>query len=161
MGEVKRALDSDHSGNRMTMIAPYITRAEYECHHCHALPPSMVLERDGGWPIMFKYLFCDFEDLRGEWGRAIPILSGYRCIPHNKSVGGEDGSVHIFGLALDCGFDTPADCIKFKDMARRMKSDIRIGWRRYQAEGKNIVHFDVGHFIYPKFSTALMPGVEW
>ena len=41
------------------------------------------------------------QAIRNHFGQPITITSGYRTISHNKKVGGEDYSQHIYGMAAD------------------------------------------------------------
>jgi uncharacterized protein YcbK (DUF882 family) len=41
------------------------------------------------------------EDLRVKVGRALYISSGYRCMEHNRAVGGSSRSFHVVGRAAD------------------------------------------------------------
>lgn len=49
-------------------------------------------------------LLESLEVLRAKYGRAIRVVSGYRCPPHNKAVGGATSSQHMFGSACDLGY---------------------------------------------------------
>lgn len=42
-----------------------------------------------------------FERIRTMWGLPIEILSAYRTVAHNASVGGAKSSMHLEGKALD------------------------------------------------------------
>jgi len=136
------------------MIAPYISRTEYECPHCHALPPDFT-DRSA-----YAILFEDFRLIREKWGKPIVITSGYRCLEHNKAIGGEGCSVHVFGLALDVAVKAGTQQ-EFRDFVRFFNNDIRIGWKRYLETGIPICHLDVGYCMYPRPSLAFRDGVEW
>lgn len=41
------------------------------------------------------------QKLRDDFCRPVRILSAYRCLTHNKIVGGVDGSQHTLGTATD------------------------------------------------------------
>lgn len=41
------------------------------------------------------------QTVRDKIGKPIKVTSGYRCIPHNASVGGSSGSKHRYGMAAD------------------------------------------------------------
>ena len=41
------------------------------------------------------------QKLRKEVGKVIIVTSGYRCLEHNKEVGGQPNSYHLSGLAAD------------------------------------------------------------
>ncbi|MEK9895017.1 MAG: D-Ala-D-Ala carboxypeptidase family metallohydrolase [Burkholderiaceae bacterium] len=40
-------------------------------------------------------------DLREDYGKPMPITSGYRSLAHNSAVGGSPNSAHIYGRAVD------------------------------------------------------------
>jgi len=44
------------------------------------------------------------QELRDTLGTPIIINSGYRCFKHNAAVGGAKHSLHLNGMAADCGF---------------------------------------------------------
>ena len=46
-------------------------------------------------------LLAKLQALRDAWGRPLVVTSGYRCNPHNKTVGGAVASLHLRGLAAD------------------------------------------------------------
>lgn len=52
-------------------------------------------------PIVSPILVNALQSLRNMAGLPIRVLSGYRTIEHNKSVGGVDGSYHTKGMAAD------------------------------------------------------------
>ena len=41
------------------------------------------------------------QKLRKEIGKPLTVTSGYRCLRHNKDVGGETHSYHLSGMAAD------------------------------------------------------------
>lgn len=41
------------------------------------------------------------QELRDRLGKAIVVTSGYRCEKHNRAVGGEPNSFHMYGIAAD------------------------------------------------------------
>lgn len=46
-------------------------------------------------------LLVVLEDVRRHFGRPVKIMSGYRCLAHNKKVGGAKYSKHMRGTASD------------------------------------------------------------
>ena len=153
MGEVKRALDSDYSGNRITMIAPYITRAEYECSCCHALPPDLDTKR---W--LYDIFFAKFKEIREEWGKPIQISSGYRCKKKNVAEGGKDISVHLFGLALDLNLPTVGDVFELDDLIETLHPDLRRGM---YTTAYTFIHVDMGYTIVPRAMPEWVMGARW
>jgi uncharacterized protein YcbK (DUF882 family) len=41
------------------------------------------------------------ERIRAHHGRAVRIVSGYRCPVHNAAIGGAANSMHMYGAAAD------------------------------------------------------------
>ena len=41
------------------------------------------------------------DDLREHFGRPVVVTSGYRCIEHNRAIGGAESSKHMLGIASD------------------------------------------------------------
>jgi len=76
-------------------------------------------------PTCYATLYCphvleQFEKLREECGdQVIRILSGYRCEPHNRFVGGTKTSRHKLSLALDLYCPENTDLIQFGKFAWR------------------------------------------
>ncbi len=138
------------------MIAEYISRSEYQCRCCSALPPDLKKDENGDYPTVYDALFGRFKDIREAWGKPIPITSGYRCLAHNKAIGGEQGSVHCFGLALDCsvGVDNVEAFAKLVDDTF---PEMRMGI--YPTQG--FVHLDLGFYVYPRYSKDLVESARW
>jgi uncharacterized protein YcbK (DUF882 family) len=67
-----------------------------KCGHC-----------DGG--LMAPAFMVRLEKLRNLFGKPIRINSGYRCVVHNKAVGGVGGSMHLLGRAADLAVSSDAD----------------------------------------------------
>ncbi len=145
----------------MTMIAPYISRADYACRHCGALPVSLVDVWHGeGWPTFFQSLFDYFKAIREAWGKEIPITSGHRCWKHPMYVVEKKPyGVHPFGLALDLGGGSEQEIKDIADCVERVAPQMRRG---INLDPNNLhCHIDIGYLIYPKYSTALLEGVRW
>lgn len=70
-------------------LSEHFSRSEFRCHHCGRIvdPPSSFIAK--------------LEDLRRRIGRALPVVSGYRCEVHNRAVGGKRRSRHLRGDAAD------------------------------------------------------------
>jgi len=136
------------------MIAPYISREEYECSCCHRLPPDL----NEPYANIYENLFYCFEKWRKSWGKAIPISSGYRCPEHNAAVGGGKASVHMFGAALDCDFPDVAEVEAAFKLLVDMFPLLRIG--KYTQTG-SFLHIDTGYFIFPRLSEDWIHGKRW
>lgn len=70
-------------------LSSHFSRSEFRCHHCRCLSAT---------PQLLEIL----ENLRQlTLGNPLTIVSGFRCEPHNKAVGGASASRHLFGDAAD------------------------------------------------------------
>lgn len=76
------------------------SRSEFKCPHCGRLegPSDRLLDA--------------LQALRTAKGRALTIISGYRCPTKNAAVGGASNSRHMAGDAADIpgGYATVDDC---------------------------------------------------
>lgn len=62
---------------------------------------SELRQRHGGPCYVRRELVFGLELLRLHARRSIPVISGYRGVAYNASVGGARGSLHTYGLAAD------------------------------------------------------------
>lgn len=46
-------------------------------------------------------LVAQLQAIRNHFGKSVNITSGYRCVSHNKAVGGDPNSSHMQGMAAD------------------------------------------------------------
>jgi len=146
-------------------ISEYILRSEYECSHCHALPPDIQWNLDHlkpELPYMYAELFEMFGNLRKEWGRAIPINSGYRCPDYNKqlvSAGyASPLSVHVFGLAIDCECKDVKEVTDMSNLLEELHPELRMGVYKDTA---TFIHIDNGFVITPRASKKWIEGNRW
>src|SRR4030042_5039456 len=107
-----------------TKVSDHISLEEYRCRHCHKLPPSWSAS---GGPDVYGQFFLDFEEIREAWEKPIIIHSGYRCPEHNKAVGGEDLSAHLWGLALDVSPERREDLRRPYQIAVDFRHEVRVG----------------------------------
>jgi hypothetical protein len=133
----------------MSFPVEYMTLEEYACKCCGALPPDLYSAGDIALP--YRILFDNWEIVRGVYGRPISINSAHRCPKWNEAVGGEQGSVHMFGLALDLG----GDARELFEIANRECPDLRIG------SYDNFIHIDVGYLIHPRLTPKWRRGARW
>jgi len=133
-------------------IAPFILESEYRCKCCGKLPPFFEIER-----YIYDELFRTFETLRERYGEPIPILSGYRCIDHNKEVGGVTYSAHIFGMALDIACKDRNDIDTKRQLLLNINPDIRMGLYY----DKNFIHLDTVYRIVPRLLPQWKRGALW
>ena len=134
------------------MLSKYISREEYACKHCNALPPDFDF-----YP--YEEFFDVFDSIREEWGKPIKINSGYRCPVHNASLSGSSPiSAHLFGLALDCECDDNMEVEQLFTLIDDMYPELRI--RKYTG-GSTFVHIDQAFKIYPRASESWREGARW
>jgi len=135
-------------------ISTYLSADEYKCSCCGMLPPEYNSVSSGG---IYWEVFDAFTDLRGRFGEPIPVTSGFRCPLHNHAVGGKPLSVHLFGLALDCGFTDSVHVKKFEDLVNEHYPDLRMG----VYYSSKFVHIDVGYLIKPRALVHWAEGARW
>ena len=80
--------------------------------------------------------FC--QKIRGHFGAAVTINSGYRCQKHNKAVGGSSGSYHTKGQAADI----VVKGVKPAEVAKYAESIGLLGIGLYEDSDGNFVHID-------------------
>ena len=70
-------------------LSAHFSGWEFKCPHCGYLsgPTQLLLDV--------------LERLRTEVGRPLTIVSGCRCVPYNKRIGGHPRSQHLWGRAAD------------------------------------------------------------
>lgn len=144
-------------------ISKYILRSEYCCSCCNALPPDFDLEN-----ILKGYerLFENFRDIREEWGKAIPITSGYRCLYkqmdlYNQDISSTPYSAHILGLALDLDCKDKDEVIALVKIIESVNPHLRIGYKKYLNLGKTFIHIDNAYFAHPRLTEDWAPRVQW
>lgn len=71
-------------------VSAHFTLPEFACNHCR-------------WPRAHRGLLAGLEKYRAAHftKSGLAIVSGYRCVAHNKAIGGAKGSQHIQGRAAD------------------------------------------------------------
>lgn len=104
---------------------PHFSRHEFAC-------------RDGcGADIVHPALLDLLEALRTLKDRPVRIVSGVRCCPHNRAVGGALRSQHVHGLAADIPRDlgltvAQAKALGFKGIGVRAGIVVHVDVRREQ-----------------------------
>ena len=73
-------------------ISTHFSRSEFACKGKNCC---------GGAGTVTKELINGLEELRKKVGKPLCITSGFRCVVHNKRVGGAPNSQHIYGTAAD------------------------------------------------------------
>ncbi len=83
-------------------LSNHFSRSEFACH----CSDHGIQDCQGSAPLSLNLLWA-LERLRAAiWNRTsrerpITVLSGFRCKPHNRTVGGVPESQHLLGLAAD------------------------------------------------------------
>jgi uncharacterized protein YcbK (DUF882 family) len=116
------------------------------------------MDSSGHYPEVYETFFRYFQQFREALGKPIKIGSGYRCPKHNQAIGGELGSVHTYGLAMDmeCPDDSGVD--ELVSIVTAIHPEVRMGI--YKQAGK-WVHFDVGYMLFPKLFNEWTEGARW
>lgn len=78
-------------GTTPHFITKNFTREEFACPCC-------------GRSAIDELLVRRLQDLRDLLGTPIHINSGFRCVEHNRMVGGAEHSLHLAGMAADLSF---------------------------------------------------------
>lgn len=140
-------------------VSAHITRAEYECHMTHTLPPDLYTFHE-----IYQELFDVFEHIRRVWqqppypGGPIEVASGYRTEEQNKAVGGAPMSAHLYGLGLDLRMKSKLEADMLQGIIERDRGDVRMG--RY-IKDPSLVHIDVAYLIRPRATPVWVRGVRW
>jgi uncharacterized protein YcbK (DUF882 family) len=72
-------------------LSQYFVSTEFDCHGRGCCSTTLIN------PKLVEYL----NKIREHFNAPITISSGYRCITHNRGVGGATGSRHTKGDAAD------------------------------------------------------------
>jgi len=147
-------------------IAAFITYKEYECSHCHKLPPLFYHDdggRRGDVPYVYKEFFDIFKKIREQWGKPINITSGYRCPKYqhklyDQGMSNAILSPHSTGFALDLDCKTMNDVDVMAGLAESINPELRIGAYKYKM---TFVHIDSAYMVTPILSKQWQRGVRW
>lgn len=106
-------------------LRPNFTRKELECPCCQRCE-------------MTDELLDKLQALRDRLGFPLIVTSGFRCLEHNKKVGGSPRSQHLKGNAVDIRV------IKFSSHTRHrlIKNAFSTGFKGI-GTGKNRLHLDM------------------
>lgn len=85
-------------------------------------------------------LVKQLNQARTIYGKAIKINSGFRCVEHNRKVGGKHNSAHLHGEAVDIGI---TDGVSRYTL---LKVLYRCGFERIGVS-KNFIHVDVSEVL--------------
>jgi zinc D-Ala-D-Ala carboxypeptidase len=104
------------------------TLEEFRCPCCNATPDPESLE--------FKYFVGKLQEIRDMCRFPLKITSGFRCVKHNKKVGGEKDSSHLLGIAVDIAINNDYTRLAF------LSSAIQVGIKRIGI-AKTYIHVDI------------------
>ncbi len=98
----------------MKELAPCFNENGARCRECRLKQPAKKLP-DGVEENLLALVENVLDPVREKFGKPIKVNSGFRCIVHNRTVGGVAGSQHVRGEAadivpVDSGHVT-ADCL--------------------------------------------------
>ena len=100
----------------------HFDRTEFACPCC-------------GVEMLADYFAAKIDNARDVAGIPFEINSGYRCGPHNESVGGKPDSAHRYGLACDI------ECTHSRQRFKIIDALIKAGIQRIGI-GKTFIHAD-------------------
>lgn len=113
-------------------MAKYFSKTEFCCKHCGQLPENGIDER----------LLAVLDDVREKVGSPIFVSSGYRCLVHNKNIGGASQSYHVKGMAADVySNDLDVHCLKKVIKEVMVSKGLEGGLQEYTDQ--EFVHVDV------------------
>ena len=134
---------------------------EYQCPCCGELPINLYTDD------FYLNSFQNWQVLRNEWGKPIPISKGggFRCSRYqaNLLLAGKTTaccSPHFF-WALDNDLDTRDECEKFVELVDLRFPEMRIGYLKYLELGKTFVHLDRAYLVSPQPVASWQEGVRW
>ena len=103
--------------------------SEFDCKCCNTVKLDSVLVEM-------------LQKLRSRYGKGLTVISGYRCLKHNKAVGGAKDSYHMHGNAVDI---KPSSKYSIEDLQKLCKLAHEIGFRRIGIYPDDMmVHVDNG-----------------
>lgn len=125
----------------MSYGTPHFPESEFRCHCQACETKEMTTEVQEN----LTRLTATLERLRDVLAQPIIITSGYRCVEHNKQIGGAHDSTHLKGLAADIrvsGHNGESLLALMKDLIKHgLLPDGGLGV--YKAYPR-IVHYDLG-----------------
>lgn len=137
------------------MITQHLSKKEYQCPCCGGYPCDFDLN---DLLVIYDVLFSAFENIREEYGKPIPVMSGFRCNSYNSIVGGEPISAHQFGCALDMDLPDADEVYKLEDIIERLYPELRRG--TYVRKG-TFIHIDDAYLIHPRGSSHWRQYARW
>lgn len=103
----------------------WFKKEEFACRCCQEnLIENIVIEK--------------IDRIRDEIGVPLKINSGFRCLTHNRNVGGKPGSLHTLGKAIDVSTSELS--------GEKKKMLLMLGCEEFSGIGvaRTFFHFDIG-----------------
>lgn len=109
------------------------SKSEFDCK-CGCVMPNDVLEN-------IKELAYHLQRLRDKLDKPIKINSAYRCVNHNRKIGGAKRSQHVLGNAADIVVKDmkPIEVFNFVDKLQRLNMFKLGGLKAYNT----FTHLDI------------------
>lgn len=93
----------------------------------------------GGAAPVHPELVKALQHLRDLAGVPLKVNSGFRCITHNREIGGAESSYHTLGMAADIAIPRRMSAVAFAELAEQVPQFRDGGIGRYL----NWIHVDV------------------
>lgn len=95
-----------YTRGKAVKLSAYFVSTEFDCH-CGKCATTYIDEQ----------LVIYLQKIREHFGKPVTINSGYRCVTHNKAVGGASKSNHLLGKAADIAIKgvEPKEIAKFAE----------------------------------------------
>ena len=113
------------------------SKSEFDCK-CGCVMPDDVLEN-------IKELAYHLQRLRDKLDKPIKINNAYRCVNHNRKIGGAKNSQHILGNASDIVVKDmkPIEVFNFVDKLQKLNMFKLGGLKAYNT----FTHLDIRGYI--------------
>ena len=96
-----------YTKGKNTILSTNFKSTEFDCHGSGCCSTTLIDEQ------LVNYL----QNIRNHFNKPVNISSAYRCITHNKKIGGATGSKHSKGQAADIYINgvSPAEIAKYAE----------------------------------------------
>lgn len=96
-----------YTKGKNTILSTNFKSTEFDCHGSGCCSVTLIDEQ------LVNYL----QNIRNHFNKPVNISSAYRCITHNKKIGGATGSKHSKGQAADIYINgiSPAEIAKYAE----------------------------------------------
>ena len=96
-----------YTKGKNTTLSTNFKSTEFDCHGSGCCSTTLIDEQ------LVNYL----QNIRNHFNKPVNISSAYRCITHNKKIGGATGSKHSKGQAADIYINgvSPAEIAKYAE----------------------------------------------